>query len=291
MEHVKVHYKKINPGTDYLQRQAHQLNVNDERFAVDICEPIYQQLFFRQKNAYWMFAEAIKLHGLTADQSYFSRGLDYIDLAVHTAETLMQGMLNRSGEPIVVTHQSQQLSLPYWQLNKRIGWLDWSNYLCQAISRRAHSSVDLLMKFTPQMAAEYTSEPREYTAFYVRYLQGMLDPAADHDALQQEFTEVHAREFHLRFRAALAPFYCLAKEDEAGFEAAILHGSKIHRAYVKKVSNKMDMDPLGFYPPQLIAAASLAYDRHGWRLQHKNDYLPEWWIYNTFTAPELAEKG
>ncbi|WOT06513.1 immunity 49 family protein [Shewanella youngdeokensis] len=215
--------------------------------------------------------------------------MGYLDLAIHTAETLMHGMLNRSGEPIVVSHQSQQLSLPYWQLNKRISWLDWSNYLCQAIARRAHSSVELLMQFTPQMAAEYTSEPREYTAFYVRYLQGMLAPTADHDALQQEFTEVHAREFHLRFRVALAPFYCLAKEDEAGFEAAMLRGSNMHRAYVKKVSNKMTMDPLGFYPPQLMAAASLAYDRHGWTLKHKSDYLPKWWIYNTFEAPVMTD--
>ena len=289
MEHVKVHYKMVNTGAEHLRRYIYRLNADEEEFAVDICEPTYQQLFFRQRNAYRLFAESISLQQLTGDNGYFARALGYLDLAIHTAETLMHGMLNHSGEPIVVSHQSQQLSLPYCSLNKWVGWLDWSNYLCQAIARRAYSSVELLMQFTPQMAAEYTSEPREYTAFYVRYLQGMLDPTADHDALQQEFTEVHAREFHLRFRVALAPFYCLAKEDEAGFEAAMLRGSNMHRAYVKKVSNKMTMDPLGFYPPQLMAAASLAYDRHGWTLKHKSDYLPEWWIYNRFEAADVTE--
>jgi hypothetical protein len=118
----------------------------------------------------------------------------------------------------------------------------------------------------------------------------MLDPTVDHDALQHELTTVHAREFDSRFLIVLTPFYCLAKLDEAGFEAAIVKGSKQHRAYVKKVRNKMTMDPLGFYPPQLIAAASLAYDRHGWTLKHKNDYLPEWMIYNHYTAPDLTEE-
>ncbi|BAJ03743.1 immunity 49 family protein [Shewanella violacea] len=289
MEHVKVHYQRTNWDAGYMERQQQKLAKYDTDFARDICEPTYQQLFWRQSNAYWLFADSIEYYRLTGEVDYFDRALGYLDLTLHTADTLMLGMLNRSGEPIMVTHQSQQLSLPYWQLNKRIGWLDWSHYLCQAISRRAQSSVELLMLFTPEMAAEYTSEPREYTAFYVRYLQGMLDPTADHDALQNEYTEVYSREFDLRFRVLLTPFYCLAKQDEAGFEAAILHASKINRAYVKKVRNKMSMDPLGFYPPQLIAAACLAYDRHGWTLKHHNDYLPEWWIYHRFTAPEVAE--
>ena len=289
MEHIKVHYKKTTSDVGFLQRQHKKLTKFDDRFACDICDPIYQQLYWRQRDAYNLFAEAVELHRLTGDERYFSRALGYLDLTVHSAETLMLGMLNRSGQPLTVQHQSQQLVLPYCKLNKRIGWLDWSNYLCQAITRRASSSVELLMQFTPELATQYTSDPWDYTGFYVRYLTGMLDPTADHDALQQELDDVHAREFTFRFLVVLTPFYCLAKEDQAGFEAAILHGSKINRAYVKKVRNKMTMSPLGFYPPQLIAAASLAYDRHGWTLKHQNDYLPEWMIYNRYTAPDLTE--
>ncbi|NKF49302.1 immunity 49 family protein [Shewanella sp. WXL01] len=283
MEHIKLH-EPINFTFDaeHIERLRVAMENKITRNQNEITKPIYQQLYFKQRDWYNLFSQLIRFGLMVDDNSYFHRAMPCLDLAIETSTVLMHGVMNDSGSDKVVEYNGQMLSLPFMPLNKRIMWVNWSDYLCQAIFRRDKSAVDILMQFTPEKAMQVTDEPEQYTAFYVRFLKGLLDVNADHSVLIDEMEREHKKHFSLRFLKALEPFYYLAKEDRAGFETSIIHSSKMHRTHVKKVRNNMTHSPLAFYPPQLNAAASLAFDRHGWRLEHQNDYLPEWLIYNEF---------
>ncbi len=155
MEHVQLH-EELLLDEGYLARQVKWLERRDGKFARDIVFPEYKQLYYRAEDSYKACGIALRLQLATGDECFFPRALAYLDRAIDYSETLLQGRLNRSGQPLTLTVQGQSLTLPCAQHNKSVSWLQWSDYLCIAISRRAHRSVAIFMQYTPQMASDYT---------------------------------------------------------------------------------------------------------------------------------------
>nr|WP_269468632.1 Imm49 family immunity protein [Alteromonas sp. ASW11-130] len=224
-----------------------------------------------------------EIYELTQDKSDWEAVLHNL----HTSFSALAALIEQpdSSKAITVAGVTGKLD-PHYPPPKYSGW---SIRLFESISMRRDDLVAILLKYDPETAAQLEPEFADLARFQVNYIKGMLDKNGDHDRLFTQLNEVFSADLQPHARARLVPFYYIAKEDEDGFEQAIIRATQANRSACKANGVPIEPSQLNF-PSAIIAAASLGYDRHGWTLKHKNDYLPEWWIYNRFT-PENEGAG
>ncbi|MCW8091746.1 Imm49 family immunity protein [Alteromonas sp. ASW11-130] len=270
LEHIKNYV-----FTRIMKSIAYSIEVNGNKFNF-----LLQRLFKEYRS---LLEFSLVIYELTQDKSDWEAVLHNL----HTSFSALAALIEQpdSSKAITVAGVTGKLD-PHYPPPKYSGW---SIRLFESISMRRDDLVAILLKYDPETAAQLEPEFADLARFQVNYIKEMLDKNGDHDRLFTQLNEVFSSDLQPHAQARVVPFYYLAKEDEDGFEQAIIRATQAHRSACK--ANGVPIDPTQTrFPSAIIAAASLGYDRHGWTLKHKNDYLPEWWIYNRFT-PENEGAG
>ncbi|MCW8107041.1 immunity 49 family protein [Alteromonas ponticola] len=246
-----------------------------ERKNDDFAFVIWRLYEMERKRAF----SVLRLYGYTKAKSDFMAAMQHLETSFNALEVLMKRATDSNAPPQEVTVNGiTGLLLP------RMGPLDrlsWARFIFESISMRRPDLVEMHMQFDPEEAAQAEPKSADMARFYVEYIKGMLTPDAQHERLLRQYTEVFAPELHPRARVALQPLYYVAIGDEVNYEKSMRVAGKAHHKAAMSNHIPFGIDQMA-YPSDLIATASLAYDRHGWMLKHTNDYLPEWWIYNRF---------
>ncbi|MCW8107043.1 immunity 49 family protein [Alteromonas ponticola] len=221
----------------------------------------------------------LQLYDYSHDKSDFTDAMQHLKTSFNALEMLMEtkNIFNTTSQEVTVMGISGKLHPRKGPLNR----LAWARYIFESISMRRPDLVERHMQFDPEEAAQAEPKSADMARFYVEYIKGMLTPDAQHERLLRQYTEVFAPELHPRARVALQPLYYVAIGDEVNYEKSMRVAGKAHHKAAMSNHIPFGIDQMA-YPSDLIATASLAYDRHGWMLKHTNDYLPEWWIYNRF---------
>lgn len=225
----------------------------------------------------------LQLYGFTQKKSDFLAAMEHLKSSFSALEALMNRGVGESAgsQEVTVNGISGTLHARTEPLDR----LAWSRFIFESISMRRPDLVSLQMQYDSEEAARAEPKSADLARFYADYIKGMLSPDAQHERLFAQYTEVFAPGFHPRARVALQPLYYVAIGDKVNFEKSMRVAGKAHHKAAMSNHAPFSIDQMA-YPSDLIATASLAYDTHGWTLQHTNDYLPQWWIYNRFAPPE-----
>jgi hypothetical protein len=116
-------------------------------------------------------------------------------------------------------------------------------------------------------------------------LTDYLKLAATLDARLPDFHEAHFGQIMARYdnvAVVLPVFLAVFNGDAEAFEQAIIYATEYRQRWYTKGVTRSPYDQFGILPALLIGAAALGFDRHGWQLQHKNEYIPTWWMENQF---------
>ncbi|MCW8107039.1 immunity 49 family protein [Alteromonas ponticola] len=282
-----IHIKNFLPQPDDLDKQISFLKVGKPARLRDSLKNLLERkddnFAFVIGRLYEMERErtfsTLQLYQYEKEKSVFMTAMQHLKASFSALEVLMKRATDPNAPPQEVTVNGiTGLLLP------RMGPLDrlsWARFIFESISMRRPDLVERHMQFDPEEAAQAEPKSADMARFYVEYIKGMLTPDAQHERLFRQYTEVFAPELHPRARVALQPLYYVAIGDEVNYEKSMRIAGKAHHKAAMSNHIPFGIDQMA-YPSDLIATASLAYDRHGWMLKHTNDYLPEWWIYNRF---------
>ncbi|MBF7073433.1 immunity 49 family protein [Glaciecola sp. MH2013] len=161
------------------------------------------------------------------------------------------------------------------------GSMDWVDLICDAITLREQAAVDFLLTYDNKVLGNSGDKRVDFLPFTVDYMKSMITADGNEDRYFEQYIKVHAPEqISARQKTIFKPWYYLAKQDEEGFEKAIIEASQGHKKMVRgsyPISASQAM-----LPSILLGAVSLAYDKYAWTLKHKNDYIPEWLVYRQY---------
>ncbi|MCW8107034.1 immunity 49 family protein [Alteromonas ponticola] len=265
-----------------MKNYVNNLYGNSINSAIESSLKLNHILWLLFQNYRFLLKNSLNIYELTQDKSDWKAVLENL----HTSFSALAALIEQSdcSKEITVAGVTGKLD-PNYPPPKYSGW---SIRLFESISMRRNDLVSILLKYDPETAAQLEPEYADLSRFQVNYIKGMLNKEGEHDRLFAQLNEVYYADLQYHAQARLKPFYYLAKEDEEGFEKAIIEATQAHRSACK--TNGVPIEPTQLhFPSAIIAAASLGYDRHGWTLKHKNDYLPEWWIYNQFELEDSLD--
>ncbi len=282
-----IHIKNFVPEPKDLEQTIEYLrNGEPERFLTllnNVLERKNDNFGFVVRHIYQMERDRtfslLQLYDYSHDKSDFMAAMQHLKTSFSALEVLMK----RPTDPNAPSQEVTVMGItgPLHPRKSPLDRLAWARYIFESISMRRPDLVERHMQFDPEEAAQAEPKSADMARFYVEYIKGMLTPDSQHERLFRQYTDVFAPELHPRARVALQPLYYVAIGDEVNYEKSMRVAGKAHHKAAMSNHIPFGIDQMA-YPSDLIATASLAYDRHGWMLKHTNDYLPEWWIYNRF---------
>ena len=286
-----IHIKNFVPEPKDLELKIDYLkNIEPEEINEDLKNLVEKKADNFRFVIGWMYQKErrrvfsmLQLYDYTKESSDFLAAMEHLKSSFSALEALMKRGVGEStgSQEVTVNGIDGTLHARTEPLDR----LAWSRFIFESISMRRSDLVSLHMQYDSEEAARAEPKSADLARFYVDYIKGMLTPDAQHERLFAQYTEVFAPGFHPRARVALQPLYYVAIGDKVNFEKSMRVAGKAHHKAAMSNHAPFSIDQMA-YPSDLIATASLAYDTHGWTLQHTNDYIPQWWIYNRFAPPE-----
>ncbi len=288
-----IHIKNfVKPAKDlekriefYRVRQPKRFEASLERLQISQKENFFYILWCMFEMDREMAFDASLLYKLTKDKEDGNKIVPHLRKSFAALEALIHGVTepDAATQAVTVNGVTGELKASAPPPTRS----EWAVRLFESISMRRPDLVEKLMKYDPESAAQHEPRSPDLARFYVNYIKGMLDPNGQHQRFYQQYTQVFRDQFNFRAQVNLIPLYYVATGNELEYEKAMRVAGKAHHKAAMSDHIPLGVDQM-IFPSDLIATASLAYDRHGWTLKHTNDYIPEWWIYNRFDdVPEI----
>ena len=284
MKHIKTHAKyQKDPEKKIitlrkLAKDKYQREINDIKNAPPLDNQLSRLIGRVEEQARLSFVHSFEVYKETQADSDLDYALTMLRLSKNATDAKAKAYM-ASPNPVEVEVSEFAGPLQYKTFIPLRRWLE---SLTQALSFRDHDMVALLLQHTSEKAiVDKDDSSKIFTRLKVDYIKGMLDDTAPHERLWRNFVNAFPRRDAIDafYVDPYMPYFYIAIGDEKGFEQAMITATQTHKKMAQRANSVIHFS-IADYPPELLGAASLAFDKHGWTLKHKNDYLPPMWIYN-----------
>ncbi len=169
---------------------------------------------------------------------------------------------------------------PVAETSPFISYYDWKEWVGICLINRDPANLAAVLKYHSNWA-KTSMLGKDESVLLADYLK----LAATLDTRLPDFHEAHFGQIMARYdnvAVVLPVFLAVFNGDAEAFEQAIIYATEYRQRWYTKGVTRSPYDQFGILPALLIGAAALGFDRHGWQLQHKNEYIPTWWMENQF---------